>query len=245
MNTILSSILLSISSAWKASPKYTFMRTLFAIFSSISPLFMLKITREMYNNLVLVSQKPSLHSYILFLAIASFLISSFMKLFGKIITHIQIIHNEQIEKHIQTMIMEKSMNIDISFFDTPESINSIKNASANASIVANHTWNALSLFSFCISFLFSFVSLGFQCIWFSFVITLVSIPSAHYYHNLTKKLFTSKIDNTSKEREKWYLHSITSNRHVAQEIRLFNIKNHLLNKYSEIYDSLINQKNIP
>lgn len=225
--------------SWRASAKYTISRILYTAFLALSPLILLRISKELFYALVVNHNDASSYSSALFLLGLSSGISLLIKLLEKIFFNIKTIHDDLIEKHIAVCLTKKSMEVDIEFFDTTESMDLMKNASSDSVAVINHVWNLNNLFSSALVFGTSFFALSSQHLLYAVIITLISIPSAYFYPKYIKKIYHWKKSTISEERKKGYLQLLATNKSFAPEIRLFNIKNHILEKYSFISDALI------
>ena len=104
------------------------------------------------NNVNTINRIIQLFTALLFMTLIQ-------KLVQTLIQYCQSIHSEMINSEISMMIMNKSLQVDIEYFDKPYFNDKILAANQDASSIINILWNVISAISSVVSFVIVFIIL--------------------------------------------------------------------------------------
>lgn len=226
--------------SWKTSIKYTLGRIIITLTNVSIPFISLRISKQLIDCLTSVASNEfgiAVYDLILLTVLG---ISSIVM--AKILQYIQGIHNEKMQKAIQTELLEKTMTFDIDFFDSPDYMDAMQTVNLDAIALTNIIWNTISGLSSMIALCSAFVILGAENWLFATIVTISGIPSAFFTQKYAKKIYKWRIAHMSEERQLGYIQSISNSKDFAFDIRLCGMKNFLLEKYKCIWKILLTEK---
>lgn len=160
----------------------------------------------------------------------------------KAIQYCQTMHSELLSRQITMTIMEKALSVDIEFFDNPAYYDKLMAASRDSHSIVNILWNVLECMSSSITFAGAFAVLCGSNPLYGLAVLLAAFPSAVAGVRYTKSLYKLSIEQINGERQKHYLHSISTTRQHAQDIRLFDAGGYLKERYAGIWDRLFGKR---
>lgn len=146
-------------------------------------------------------------------------------------------------KYINVIILEKAASLSLEEYEDSETYNTIVRAQGqtNSSIVTSFT-TVMSMFQYIITCISQIIVLLAFRMWIVCVITILPIIKyifAVYFNKEQYKLVKSR---TTKERKIWYISYLITTGNAFKEIKLFNLKDFLLNKYEKISDVVITEQ---
>ena len=126
-------------------------------------------------------------------------------------------------------ILKKVSSLDISYFDNPEFYNEIQNANRDSKSMQSLTWIITSMMKGIVQIISCGIII-FNLHWsFPFIFFLLNLPSVFIDKKMVKKKYDWQLQRVENERKIGYIEGILQNRVFAQEIRVFNTKEYLLN----------------
>lgn len=221
---------------WDASHKYFLLRmgllisTLIVsyVFLFISKLFIdalsQAINAEAYSSVLLVS-----------LLVISTLIILLNKLSDLAMQYVQNVGTELLSAKMTRRIMDKSLTIDIAFFDSPDYLNMMQAVMIDSMSIINIVWNTFQGITGAVSLLIAAAML-IQYNWlYAVIIMTASIPMAIANTKFAKVLYRWRLDNMEEERKKSYIQSIASDKYLAFEVCMFDLHENLIKRYKNLY----------
>ena len=222
--------------SWTASSALTILRAIALSIRTITPFFSLMVTKKFLDLLSNSNNtEASLTNSIVLLIIITFLICV-NKALDQMIVYFQKVHNGLLEKMAITKIMEKSLTIDVEFFDLPDYLDILHAVNTDFFSLCTIVWNIFLAISGLISLIISF------CMIFSFnylyavILFLTSLPATVVSHHFSKASHELKLSSLTNERQQGYIRSISNSDQFAFDIRLFNISEFLISRYSKLWE---------
>ena len=222
---------------WKSNPMILLCMILVAIVQGIVPVISSLISKQILNSLQLIVVSRAAgevvtdfsESKVLFFIIFLFLFRTLNRLAGRLSAYTSRITGEQVAKTVKILIMEKSKEIDIAAYDTPEFYEKLENANREAGTrpvaILRDTFkmvsNAISLTSYLI-ILMSNVPIA------ALAIIAVTIPSTVINFVYRKKNVEYIKQNSKGRREMSYYANRVVNPAAAKEIRIFGLTDTLV-----------------
>ncbi|MDR2600654.1 MAG: ABC transporter ATP-binding protein/permease [Oscillospiraceae bacterium] len=218
---------------------YTLIRLAAYILNSMLPFVSLFASRFLIN--ILVHSEHLAHPFrnAIFLLLLISVVVLLRGIINNILQYAQNIHNEQMNNKIQISLMEKSMTVDMEFFDSPDYIDAMQAVSMDSMALPNIVWNIFAGLSSIISFLSAFFILGIENWIYPIILTIGAFPSAILSHRYIELLYKLKLSHINEERKMSYIQSVTNNKLFASDIRLFSLREYLIIRYQNIWTHLI------
>ncbi|MBE6608184.1 MAG: ABC transporter ATP-binding protein [Ruminococcaceae bacterium] len=229
---------------WKSNPIILFCMIIVAIVQGIVPVISSLISKQILNSLQLIIVSRTAgevvgdfsESKVLFFIIFLFLFRTLNRLAGRLSAYTSRITGEQVVKTVKILIMEKSKEIDISAYDTPEFYEKLENANREAGTrpvaILRDTFkmvsNAISLTSYLI-ILMSNVPIA------ALAIIIVTVPSTIINFVYRKKNVEYVKQNSKERREMNYYSNRVVNPAAAKEIRIFSLTDTLVDSFKNSF----------
>lgn len=153
--------------------------------------------------------------------------------------------SEKFTNGIRNKIMEKSKDIDLSFFDSPESYGKLENAKREVGtrplIVINSFCELISRFISMFGFmviLVSFIySIGIK-VFFIFIIFLgVAIYSALVNLKFKNKSYQYMKNSSKQRRQMNYYSELVLNKEDVKEVKIYNLTDIFIDKYNKVFQN--------
>jgi ABC-type multidrug transport system fused ATPase/permease subunit len=152
------------------------------------------------------------------------------------------IHDEKISNNLNLYIINKSSNMDLKFFDSPNYYDKIKLLRLNSNAVNQIIWNLVDCISYIIALFTTFIILvQFNPI-YSCIIVLSYLPIAVCDQIYIRKLYDWQVKSTGDERKYEYIASLVSQKIHAKDIRIFGIAEYLIDIYKSLWESWFYKK---
>lgn len=238
-NGFLSALIYCIRLSWDTSPLYTLMRTFAYLANALIPFITLYASKFLLDMLAQAVYIERAFSDVVFLLIIISVASALKLMINRVIQYAQNIHNEMMSNTIQMGLMTKSMSIDMEFFDSPDYMDAMQATMVDSYALTNIVWNIFSGVSSIVSLVSAFIMIGAENWLYSIILTLASIPSAFMSRKYTNALYSWRLSHTKEDRKMGYIQSLAGHRVFAGDVRLFDLKNYLVNRYQSIWSLLI------
>ena len=222
---------------WQASPAVLFVMIFTSVFNGVMPVLMSLVGKELINSLA----KAYNGEITAFTVIISLLVLQFAYLFisdivGRISSMIMRICGEIVSNHIKLKIIEKSKQIDISSYDSPEFYEKMENANREAGTRPISVLSSFfSIFSALISIV-SFIAILFTISpWAPLVMVAVSIPSTVVSFVFRRKNVDFMFRRSKERRQMSYYSETIVNKDLAKEIRIYGLTDVFKSKYQAVF----------
>lgn len=136
-------------------------------------------------------------------------------------------------KYINERFIKKNAQLDIAVFDVPQYYNILDEAERSKSALFFVVYRVTHFFNFIISLSISlYIILSYKEKYIGLIIILFVLPSLLNKGKYYNKLYQYDVQTRPLSRKVSYCARILFDRNAAQEIRFFNLKDYLLDKYS-------------
>ena len=225
--------------SWKVSHIYTLLRISGAVLLPLISIVITYISKDVINLLVsALYTRERINSLLLLFAIL-LLVTLLRKAIQTITQYSQIMHGELINGEISLMIMGNSLNCDLEYFDNPSFNDKLAVANQDSHVIANILWNAISSVSALVSFACAFIVICQKNVFYGIVLLVSAIPSSLVSAKYTRSLYRLSVEQINGQRQMGYTQSLSSDKHYAQEIRLFDMGKWLKQRYTNILQKLL------
>lgn len=211
-----------------------------ALFKGITPVIGSLISQRILNGLQDVIKAGSLpesafwSSGILYLLIALFVYRLLILVVNNISSALNRIAGEKVVMEVKKQIMFKSKEIDLASFDNAAFYEKMENAEREAGHrplnILTETLGIISSVIELVSFMVVLLSAP-GLSWITFVVILVSVPSAIVNFVYRRKNFRYMRFSSKERRQMNYFSSILVDKDLVKEIRLYDLADNFIGKY--------------
>lgn len=242
LRTFLSTIAYCLSLSWKSSKLYTTIRLSGKIIMPIAGIassFLLKYIIDLLSG---VLQVPDRRLMLVLLIASTVAISLVTALIKKAVSYSEGMHNDILERHITTGMMDKALAADLELFDNPAFYDKFTSVKRDSYATTYILWNTLDCISSFITFFGAFAVLCTSNWLYGVIMILAAFPSAIAGEKYTKILYQLGLSQVNDERKKGYLFEVSSNKQYAQDVRLYDIGGMLKQRYSALWSGVFSAK---
>ena len=193
------------------------------------------IWKELLNE---ITQSASSHRTVLLYTMFFLFIKTTLYVVAKIDEYISTRYSDELQFYIESIMIDKTSHIELSFFDYASMGDKIKRTRAFFGETKNTAWICFGIISEAVSIIFSIV-LVCQYNWWVAVITLcVIVPYTVYNKKHVKKMYEIEKSQVRDSRKMDYFHSSILNIDNQFEFKLNNIGDYFVKKNKEIWERL-------
>ncbi|MCY8255520.1 ABC transporter ATP-binding protein/permease [Bacillus spizizenii] len=211
----------------------------FSIITGILPIVSLYISQELINSLVTIRKDVSI-------VITIFLTYLGVSFFSELISQISEFYNGKFQLNIgyklNYKVMKKSSNLALKDFENPEIYDKLERVTKEISYKPYQIIQAI--ITMTTSFVTLLSSIAFLMSWnpkVSLLLLVIPVISLFYFLKIGQEEFFIHWKRAGKERKSWYISYILTHDFSFKELKLYNLKDYLLNKYWDIKKSFIEQ----
>ncbi|WP_338443226.1 ABC transporter ATP-binding protein [Bacillus spizizenii] len=212
---------------------------LFSIITGILPIVSLYISQELINSLVTIRKDVSI-------VITIFLTYLGVSFCAELISQISEYYNGKFQLNIgyklNYKVMKKSSNLGLKDFENPEIYDKLERVTKEISYKPYQIIQAI--ITMTTSFVTLLSSIAFLMSWnpkVSLLLLVIPVISLFYFLKIGQQEFFIHWKRAGKERKSWYISYILTHDFSFKELKLYNLKDYLLNKYWDIKKSFIEQ----
>ena len=240
---VIKSIAFSLQISWKASKVITVLRMLLIGLSSFIPLIQIWLAKELIS--ILTESIGSADSgYFVRKFIIYCVIMLGVQIALKVSNVLQDITGEiqkdAINKSIDCTMMEKVASLDISYYDSQEFYKQLNIAKRDASCLPELVWCTANAIRQSINIIASFVIIA--SLHWSLPILVIAVCVPNFKASLDYRLHYYRYGTitSNDELNYTYIYTLFTERTFAKEMKLYETKDYLIGKYSEIWKKCFN-----
>ena len=226
---------------WKTGPWILITMLLVAIFTGVIPPIISVITGEILNNLDLVkgSKIEIIGSVVFSSIILLFIVKICEDIVNRVKSFVTRIAGEKVVRYVRLEIMNKAKTIDVAAFDLPSFYEKLENANREAGHrpiqVLSETFDMMSTIIKLISYLAIILAVP-DMWWMALVMIAVSIPSTIINFTYRRKTVNYMWRRSKERRQMSYYTDIMVNKDMVKEIRMFNLSDTFIKRYSDTFE---------
>ena len=229
--------------SFEASRTFTILRFVLEMAISSLPLISMFCSKIIVNNLA-YNAKDSIRQTIALILFTSMLLILNSGL-GTVRGYFAQCHNDKLDLIISKKKFEKSVSIDLAYFDSSKYYNELVNATTNASSISATVWNFYSMLGVFIKTVSLFVIFTRYSILLAILLVLFSIPCAVIENRHKNKLLSFQKQLTPLNRRLGYTSSIFTDRTCATEMRVNRMEEYMYEQFEKDWELRFNEsKNI-
>jgi ATP-binding cassette, subfamily B, bacterial len=215
---------------WDAAHSWTMLWLALLVVQGLLPVASVYLTRALVDNLVIALQgdgSANAFQGVLPYVIAMAVILLLAELFAYFTGYVRTVQSELVRDHISGLIHEKSVAIDLAFYDMPEYFDRLYRAQYHALDRPLTLLESLgSVFQNGLTLVAMVAVLAPYGIWMPVALLASSLPAFYIVLDHRLRFHQWRLQNTQNERRAWYYNRVLTDREPAAEVRIFNLGNH-------------------
>ncbi|HEY0053893.1 MAG TPA: ABC transporter ATP-binding protein [Pedobacter sp.] len=220
---------------WKTSPLLTFVTITIRIFQSVLPIIVLYVGKQIIDQVVLIThQKGTNTDHLWKLVAAEFLLMLAISVFNKCILLVDDLLGDRLTNRSNLMLMSHAATLDLDIFEDSVFYDKLERARQQTEGRTILLSQVLSQLQDMVTIFGMATSLIIFNPWIIFLLLVSIIPSFWGEAFFNAKNYALIRSQTQGRRELEYLSFLGSSDQTAKEVRLFNLSEFFINRYSNI-----------
>ena len=231
---------------WDAAHRWTLAWFVLLVGQGLLPVATVYLTRALVDHLVALLQTDG--SWSAFQTLLPFVIlMAVVLLLEKVLSYAadfaRAVQSELVRDHISGLIHDKSVAVDLAFYDMPEYHDHLYRAQYYAmDRPLTLLENLGSLLQNSVTLVAMVAILIPYGIWLPLVLLVTSVPAFYIVLEHRLRLHQWRLKNTERERRTWYYNWLLTDREVAAELRIFELGHHFQSLYQSLRRVLRNER---
>lgn len=230
---------------WKTAPWWTFCWLLLLMVQGLLPVGVVYLTKAIVDGLVAVvgskggwaSFQPVLVLVALFVALQLLIV-----IVGSVLGIIRTIQSQLMQDRISIIVQEKSVNLDLIFYESAEYFNKLHRAKSDAAYRPVELIESLgSMVQNGITLIAMAAVLVPYSVWAPVALFISTLPALFIVLDHRYRQYKWRLKNTENERRAWYYDWLLTSRENAAEMRMFELGNHFRSAFYRLRESLRNE----
>lgn len=220
--------------SWQTSPLYTFLRIVSTVVPSMLAVVLSYIGKDILDVLTSGDSQLQRQRFVLLLGMI-LIVNISLVIMRNISQYVQVVHADILNAKLSQKIMEKTLGMDLEYFDNSEYYDALILATQNVHAIMETIWHILQMLATIVTVFIVLIILCLQN-WLYGVISLVaSVPAAMASIWYTKALYDLDVEQINNERKKAYIQAITPEKNYAVNLRLYDATSFLMKKYKDLW----------
>ena len=224
-----------IKTCFLASKFYFSMKLIILMFTTLIPLVNLWLWKEVLNGIVDFqnSKQTVIVCLVIYLVLqlATYLIDQFDN-------YVQDRYSDELHFYIETVMMDKTSRMDLSFFDSAQMGDKVRQARGNFTTVLTMSWLVFDIISALINVIATLIIVCTYKWWLGLVTLVLLIPFMLYNKKRTERKLQMEKEQLRDNRKKDYYRDVFFNNDIQFEIKLNHIGAYFIGKYKETWQKL-------
>ena len=224
-----------IKTCFLASKFYFSMKLVILMFTTLIPLVNLWLWKEVLNGIVDFqnSKQTVIVCLVIYLVLqlATYLIDQFDN-------YVQDRYSDELHFYIETVMMDKTSRMDLSFFDSAQMGDKVRQARGNFTTVLTMSWLVFDIISALINVIATLIIVCTYKWWLGLVTLVLLIPFMLYNKKRTERKLQMEKEQLRDNRRKDYYRDVFFNNDIQFEIKLNHIGAYFIGKYKETWQKL-------
>lgn len=221
---------------WKVNPPYTAGLCLVNVLQGMIPVLNLWIIKLIVDAVVRGTAGNRVTQQLALCFSLLFAVKFFAHLIRYMSAYLQSVMGDLVTNSINMMVMEKSVSLDLFYFENPEFHDTLSRAQHEASykplVIVNQLFELVRNSITLVSLVAVLVRLHWLA---ALLVVVMSIPYAFMRQKYAKKGYSLLYGQTQNSRRLYYLTDLLTSVSYIKEIKLFRLGGYLLEKYREVF----------
>lgn len=236
-NSVFSVLALSMKISFSASTLLSSIRIGCTLLNSILPTIKLLLMKYIIDALTNRQQEETIKCVIVYIAL---ILGGVVV--DKVNSYCILLHSEKIGLNVSNAIINKVVELDISYFDTPSLYDEMNIATANGGSISNLFWSFAAIVQGIIQFVVSFVILCKLKPIYAVILTVTSIPFFFVEQHNGVESYLWNRENENKVRKINYLYRVFVDKYFAVDLRVNSLIQYMKKKYNQSWNNWFDGK---
>lgn len=230
--------------SWRVSKKNTLLQLLIKSVQVMVPVMLTWLTKEIVDFLLSAAQNQDTQSSMRLLLFVALLLALYIlrMIVQQTAVYLNSVQRDSVLHFVDAQIARNAARMDIEYFDNRayyDSFEYLKNNSFVLVTILDNCILCIGMFAAIISsayMLFEFIPI------YTILIIILAIPGMASQHIYTRKLYLWGMDHITEERRMRYYFRILTERLYAKEVRLFQFRDKMIEKYERLWGKFFGEK---
>lgn len=220
--------------SWQTSPLYTFLRIVSTIVPSMLTVALSYIGKYILDVLTSDGSEIQRQRFVLLLGMM-LIVNVLLIIMRNVSQYVQVVHADILNAKLSQRIMEKTLGMDLEYFDNSEYYDALILATQNVHAIMETIWHILQMLATIVTVFIVLIILCLQNWTYGVISLITSVPAAIASIRYTKAIYDLDVEQINNERKKAYIQAITSEKHYAVNLRLYDVTSFLMKKYKDLW----------
>ncbi|MDR2546792.1 MAG: ABC transporter ATP-binding protein/permease [Lachnospiraceae bacterium] len=235
---------ISLSPLIKESRKYFAMNIITSLFSATLPFLFIYLSSSVIGILAGEGDDGAWRSFV-YLCVAVLAVGLLAKALENFKRYCDGMYREILGNHIRILMMEKSASLDVAFFDSPVFYNEMRDATDNAPLIAQTTFQTFDFIRNTAQLLMAVFLMSRFSITFTLLLALSIVPHVIFQRKQLDGLYSFQRGVLGDERKLYYLSEMLFSKEYVKDARLFNLFPFIKAKYDAAWKLIfLNKKKL-
>ncbi|MBP1693618.1 MAG: Xenobiotic-transporting ATPase [Chloroflexi bacterium] len=223
---------------WDAAGAWTIAWVLLLIVQGLLPVANVYLTRFLVNQLVAATSTGLTWESVRSVLLPVFLIALVMMLtaiLSSLSSWIRIAQSEKVQDYMSSLIHQKSSEVDLAFYDSPDFYDHLHRARTDATYrpvaLLNSVGSLIQNGVTMVSMALVLVQFGW---WVPVALIISTLPVFYVVLRYRQLYYLWRIHNTATERKSWYFDWLLTERQAAAEMRLFQLSDLFSRRFQDL-----------
>jgi len=236
VNDIFGSVWFGIKTSFLASRFYFVLKLIVLMSTTVIPLVNIRLWREVLNGITNYSGNQKTVIICLAVYIALQMLAYALRQFNY--RYVNNRYNDEIIFYIETVMMQKSSRMDLSFFDSADMGDKVRHARSNFDVMTNMAWLVFQIISEAVNVIATLVIVCAYKWWIGLATVALLIPYMMYNRRYAEKRLRMEKEQLRDSRKRDYHYDVFFDGNVQFEIKLNGIGGYFISRYKEIWEKL-------
>lgn len=210
---------------------------------TIAPISLLGVSRTILNEIVSSISGTNTSNTLLLLIVLYFLINIMLGFGNDYVNKVSLITTQELIKHININLMDKSIAMDISYFDSPHQYDEMNISRKNARELHKIVFSITRMIGSIVKLISSLLIAITINSWFVILVILSVVPKYLFKRKLEFVAYKFDKEQANDTRRIGYIYSLFFNKDAAQEMRYYSVIDNLINQYSSLQTATFKKRN--
>lgn len=213
------------------------------LFVTVAPIALLVISRNILNKIVASISGAGTGNGLFLLIIVYFMFNIVLGFVNDYVMKVSSVITQELIKHININLMDKSTSMDISYFDIPQLYDEMNISRNNARELHKIVFSITRMISSIVKLVSSLILAFTINVWFIFLAVLAVVPKYLFKRKFELNAYNFDKEQAKDNRRIGYIYSLFFSRDTAQEMRYYNVIDYLINQYNTLQKSTFEKRN--
>lgn len=231
---IIKNVFFGIKTSYVASRKYFAIKCILLMFTTIFPILILWVWKELLNKIIYVKEIRIIACFLIIYVVLKLLIYLIIPLDR----YVNKRYSDALWFYIDKVMMDKTGKMDYEYFDLSSMGDKIQRTRNSFDIMTGMTWTTFSLISAAINIVTVVTAIILYKWWIGLITFLFMIPYAWLTSRHSRKVVEIDREQTCNKRKMNYVRDSFNETNFLFEIKANNIANYFIDRFHEAWSSV-------